>query len=90
MFDKTIWSRLGGGSVAAADDTDWRRNPSSFARFTTKITGLIKHSFTSRPLPDWEKEIASRPGMILHPRVSKLAQSAAGNFPHQTAVDSPF
>jgi hypothetical protein len=65
--------------AAAADDTDWRRNPSSFARFTTKLNGLLKHTFTSRPVPEWEQEISARPGIIMHPRVSKLAQSAAGN-----------
>jgi hypothetical protein len=46
--------------------------------FTTKINGLLKHSFTSRPFPEWELEIAARPGISMHPRISKLAQIATG------------
>ncbi len=76
-FDSLI-RRPANSQASAADEADWRRSPSTFSRFTTKINGLLKHTFNSRPVPEWEREIASRPGIIMHPRVSKLAQSASG------------
>ena len=51
-----------------------------YTRFFNKLGGLVKMSVLPKPeISEWEREfVASRPDLVMHPRVSKLVQNCAG------------